>query len=137
LSDKLSESGHHFGLRFSDKSAWNEFKEDLKPLLREQAIKFQYSEKSPTFHILYKNPEISFKVIWEDDGGLLVTLQASSEITEESVMVCGEIFELLQLFSGELVKGESPYNWGSSSSVSLTEIPGLSICEKHHRNTLN
>lgn len=113
MNDETSEPKKHFGVRFVDKSAWNEFKEDIKPLLRGQQIKFQYSEKTPIFHILYKNQEITFRVAWEDDGGLLVSLQTSPRISVEGDTVCKEIFDLLLIFSGELVQGESPYDWGS------------------------
>ncbi|MFW9778675.1 MAG: hypothetical protein ACFFE8_07445 [Candidatus Heimdallarchaeota archaeon] len=114
MTDKVSRPKNHYSVRFTDKNSWNEFKEDLKPILREQRIKYQYSEKTPTFHILYKSPEINFKVIWEEDGGLLVSLQAGSEINKENVLVCREIYDLLLLFSGELVEGKNPYDWADS-----------------------
>ena len=99
-----------FSLRFSDKSSWNEFKEDLKVILRENSIKFQYSEKTPIFHILYKNDSIRIRIDWEDET-LLVTLIAIENIGTEEISSCHEIFDLLQLFSGVLEKGISPYEW--------------------------
>jgi hypothetical protein len=99
-----------FSLRFSDKSAWNEFKEDFKATLRENNIKFQYSEKTPSFHILYKSDSIRIRIDWEDEA-LLVTLIAAENIRTEEISSCYEIFDLLQLFSGELEKGISPYEW--------------------------
>ncbi|MFW9855067.1 MAG: hypothetical protein ACFFFG_08395 [Candidatus Thorarchaeota archaeon] len=109
--NNVSQPKNHYSVRFADKNSWNEFKEDLKPILRERKIKYQYSEKTPSFHVFYKSPEINFKVIWEEDGGLLVSLQAGSEISEETLLVCREIYDLLLLFSGELVKGKNPYDW--------------------------
>lgn len=103
-----------FSLRFADKSAWNEFKEDLKVILRENEIKYQYSEKVPVFHILYQSEPIKIKAAWEEDT-LLVTLIAKDEIGAEQIPVCHEIFDLLQLFSGELEDGISPYEWGKES----------------------
>ncbi len=99
-----------FSVRFSDKSSWNEFKEDFKVILRENSLKFQYSEKTPIFHILYKNDSIKIRIDWEDET-LLVTLIAIESIGTEEISSCNEIFDLLQLFSGVLEKGISPYEW--------------------------
>jgi hypothetical protein len=99
-----------FSLRFADKSAWNEFKEDLKVSLRENNIKYQYSDKAPVFHIVYKSENIQIRVAWEQES-LLFTLIAKEEIAAEEISICYEIYDLLILFSGELEEGISPYNW--------------------------
>ncbi len=99
-----------FSLRFSDKSTWNEFKEDLKVTLRENNIQYKYSEKVPTFHIVYQSELIQIRVAWEEES-LLFTLIAKEEIATEEISVCSEIFDLLTLFSGKLEEGLSPYNW--------------------------
>ncbi|MFX0085405.1 MAG: hypothetical protein ACFFAU_07000 [Candidatus Hodarchaeota archaeon] len=103
-------SSKMFTLRFSDKSTWNEFKEDLKATLRENNIQYQYSEKVPVFHIIYKSELIQIRVAWEEET-LLFTLIAKDQISAEEISVCSEIFDLLTLFSGELEEGISPYNW--------------------------
>lgn len=108
LSDK--KENKMFSLRFSDKSSWNEFKEDFKVILREKNIKFKYSEKTPNFHILYQSDSIKIRIDWEEET-LLVTLIAAENIGTEEISSCHEIFDLLQLFSGELKKGFSPYEW--------------------------
>ena len=97
-------------LKFADKAEWNNFKEDLKSILREKGIKYQYSEKVPTFYILYKNEGIKLRVDWKDDN-LFVNLQTTKTLTVEIQEACNEIFELLTLFEGELMDGSSPYDW--------------------------
>ena len=99
-----------FTLKFNDKSEWNNFKEDLKSILREHEIKYQYSEKVPTFHILYKNESIRLRVDWKDDI-LVINLQISHPLSPENQEACNEIYELLLLFEGELIDGASPYDW--------------------------
>ncbi|MFX0050934.1 MAG: hypothetical protein ACFFAJ_05270 [Candidatus Hodarchaeota archaeon] len=103
-----------FTMRFKDKSAWNEFKDDLKQTLRENDIKFQYSEKTPTFYLLYTSEFIRIRVIWgneDKDEALLFSLQAKENIKNDQLSACNEIYDLLQLFSGELIDGKSPYEW--------------------------
>ncbi|MHA2224749.1 MAG: hypothetical protein ACXAC8_06070 [Candidatus Hodarchaeales archaeon] len=99
-----------FSLRFSDKLTWNEFKDDLKVILRENEIKFQYSEKTPQFYVLYKGNHIEIRVTWEDDT-LLFTLLAKKNLNVDQTSACHEIYDLLILFSGRLEKGTSPYEW--------------------------
>ncbi|UCE13223.1 MAG: hypothetical protein JSV04_13685 [Candidatus Heimdallarchaeota archaeon] len=99
-----------FTVKFADNSVWKDFKEDLKTTLQDNEIKFQYSEKSPFFFILYKGNDISIRVVWEEER-LLFVLQAADSISSEHVDACREIYDLLTLFSGELIEGSSPYDW--------------------------
>ncbi len=99
-----------FTLKFDDKSEWSNFKEDLKSILRERDIKYQYSEKVPTFHILYQSQEIRLRIDWQDDS-LIVNLQISQPLTAEIQDACNEIYEILLLFGGNLINGNSPYDW--------------------------
>lgn len=101
-------------MRFKDKSAWNEFKEDLKQTFRDNNIKFKYSEKKPSFYLLYESEFIRIRVVWgkdEEHGTLLFSLQVKDNINIDQLTVCKEIYDLLQLFSGELTDGSSPYEW--------------------------
>lgn len=100
----------YYKIRFSDKTEWNNFKEDLKNILRENEIKFQYSEKTPTFNILYKSNQIRLRIDWRDEE-LIVFLQTAEEISQENLNACNDIFDLLNLFSGEFIEGTSPYEW--------------------------
>lgn len=99
-----------FTVQFADNSVWKDFKEDLKTTLQENEIKFQYSEKTPFFFILYKSNDITIRVVWEEEK-LLFVLQATDSISSEQINVCREIYDLLTLFSGELIEGNSPYDW--------------------------
>ena len=99
-----------FSVRFSDKNIWKDFKDDMKVILKENEIKFQYSEKTPTFHILYQSDVIKIRVAWEEET-LLFALQAEKDITPEQIEACREIYDLLILFSGTLEDGYSPYEW--------------------------
>ncbi len=99
-----------FTIKFADKAEWNDFKEDLKTILREHQIKYQYSEKVPSFHILYKNDQIRLQVNWKEET-LTVNLRALTDLTTHDLDACNEIFDLLSLFSGELIEGTSPYDW--------------------------
>ncbi len=99
-----------FSVRFADKIVWGDFKDDLKTILRENEIKFQYSEKTPSFYILYESDSIKIKVIWEEET-LLFTLQARKGLTPEQIEACRGIYDLLILFSGKLEDGLSPYEW--------------------------
>jgi hypothetical protein len=108
LNNKIST--HFFTLKFDDKAEWNNFKEDLKSILRENGIKYQYSEKVPTFHILYKSEGIKLRIDWQNDN-LFANLHAIKTLTDEIQVPCNEIFELLTLFEGKLIDGNSPYDW--------------------------
>ena len=108
MNSKIPEN--FFTLKFEDKAEWNNFKEDLKSILREHEIKFQYSEKTPTFHILYKNDKIRLQVNWREET-LTVNLRALKDLETHDLDACNEIFDLLNLFSGELIEGISPYKW--------------------------
>ena len=108
LNDEIDT--HFFMLKFADKAEWNNFKEDLKNILRENQIKFQYSEKTPTFHILYKSNQIHLRIDWRDED-LIVMLNSLEDISPEDLNACNEIFDLLNLFSGELIDGTTPYEW--------------------------
>ena len=99
-----------FIVKFADNSVWKDFKEDLKTTLQKNEIKFQYSEKTPYFYILYKSDMIKIRVVWEEET-LLFSLQADQNINLEQLNVSREIYDLLILFSGELVEGNSPYDW--------------------------
>jgi hypothetical protein len=99
-----------FTQKFADKAEWNDFKEDFKSILREHEIKFQYSEKTPTFYILYKNDQVRVQVNWKEEI-LTVNLQTSGSLTPKNLDACNELFDLLSLFSGELIEGTSPYDW--------------------------
>lgn len=99
-----------FTLKFADKSEWNDFKGDLKNILREHQIKYQYSETVPTFHILYKNDQVRLQVNWKEEI-LIVNLQTLEDLIPQNLDACNEIFDLLILFSGELIGGVSPYEW--------------------------
>ncbi|MFX1515567.1 MAG: hypothetical protein ACFFC6_04600 [Promethearchaeota archaeon] len=99
-----------FQIRFGDRSIWNDFKADLKSTLQENEIKFQYSEKTPTFFVLYKSDVIKIRVVWEDES-LVILLQAEKSLNSEQIAACKEIYDLLILFEGELVEGCSPYDW--------------------------
>ncbi|MFX1537293.1 MAG: hypothetical protein ACFFDI_24055 [Promethearchaeota archaeon] len=99
-----------FKIRFADRSVWNDFKADLKNTFQENEIKFQYSEKTPTFFVLYKSNVLKIRVVWEDES-LLFLLQAEKNLNSEQKAVCKEIYDLLILFEGELVDGNSPYDW--------------------------
>ena len=101
---------HYFTIKFDDKSEWNNFKEDLKNILREYEIKYQYSEKVPNFHILYKSNQVRIQITWKDET-LLVNLRVTADIDSSDLSACNEIFDLLSLFSGTLVDGLSPYEW--------------------------
>jgi len=104
-----SEDIDYFIITFPDKSSWNEFKEDLKTILREYGVKYQYSEKVPTFFILYKGNNLSLKVSWEKDDSLSCRLERTGR-EDESVQASKEIFDLLQVFGGEISEGNSPYS---------------------------
>jgi hypothetical protein len=108
----LNDSGkiHTFSLKFEDKNEWHNFKDDLKNILREREIKYQYSEKVPTFHIVYQNAAIKLRVDWQDES-LLAALQTTQALNPEVREACNEIFEILVLFGGELIHGSSPYDW--------------------------
>ena len=99
-----------FIVQFADKSVWNEIKEDLKTKLRENDIQFQYSEKTPIFHIFYKSDVIEIRIAWEEEI-LIFKLQTKQNIGSEQLATCREIYDLLVLFSGELKDGNSPYEW--------------------------
>lgn len=99
-----------FKIRFADRSIWNDFKADLKNTLQENQIKFQYSERTPTFFVIYKSDIIKIRVVWEDES-LLFLLQAKKILNSEQISACKEIYDLLILFEGELVDGNSPYDW--------------------------
>jgi len=99
-----------FTLKFADKAEWNDFKGDLKNILREHQIKFQYSETVPSFHILYKSDQVRFQVTWKEET-LIVNLQTLEDLISQNIDACNEIFDLLILFSGELIEGTSPYEW--------------------------
>jgi hypothetical protein len=99
-----------FKIRFNDRVIWNDFKADLKSTFQEHGIKFQYSEKTPTFFVFYKSNEIKIRVVWEDEA-LIFLLQTERNLNSEQIAVCKEIYDLLILFEGELVDGNSPYNW--------------------------
>ncbi|MFX1504732.1 MAG: hypothetical protein ACFFDC_01340 [Promethearchaeota archaeon] len=99
-----------FKIRFSDKSVWNDFKADLKNTFQENEIKFQYSEKTPTFFVFYKSNEIKIRVVWEDEA-LIFFLQTERNLSSDQIAICKEIYDLLILFEGELVDGNSPYDW--------------------------
>lgn len=101
---------NYYKIRFADKAEWNNFKEDLKNILRENQIKFQYSEKTPNFHILYKSDQIRLQIDWRDEE-LIVNLLTLEDLTSQKLNACNEIFDLLNLFSGELIEGASPYDW--------------------------
>ncbi|MHA1973865.1 MAG: hypothetical protein ACTSW1_12785 [Candidatus Hodarchaeales archaeon] len=101
-------SPNYFTISFSNKSSWNEFKEDLKTILREYGVKYQYSEKIPTFFILYKGNNLSLKVIWEKNDTLSCRLDREND-DENSVQASKELFDLLQVFGGKLIDGQSPY----------------------------
>lgn len=101
---------HFFTLKFDDRNEWNNFKEDLKSILRENEIKYQYSEKVPTFHIVYQSQGIKLRIDWQNDN-LFVNLQTSQELTSEIQEACNEIYEILVLFEGKLIDGTSPYEW--------------------------
>jgi hypothetical protein len=108
----LSETNneHFFTLHFSDKAEWNNFKEDLKSIFRNQEIKYQYSEKAPNFHILYKNNQVMIRIDWKDDQ-LHFNLKTLAKLNKENLQACNEIYDLLLLFEGELKAGSSPYEW--------------------------
>jgi len=99
-----------YKLKFADKSEWNDFKGDLKNILREHQIKYQYSEKVPSFHILYKSDQVRLQIDWKEEI-LIVNLQTVDDLTPQNLDACNEIFDLLTLFSGELIEGTSPYEW--------------------------
>ena len=99
-----------FKIRFADRSVWNDFKTDLKTTMLDNEIKFQYSEKTPTFFVLYKSNVIKIRVVWEDES-LLFILQADPNLTQVQIAACKEIYDLLVLFEGELIDGNSPYDW--------------------------
>ncbi|MCK4848141.1 MAG: hypothetical protein KAT16_03875 [Candidatus Heimdallarchaeota archaeon] len=99
-----------FTQKFADKAEWNDFKVDLKKILREHQIKFQYSETVPSFHILYKSDQVRLQINWKEEI-LIVNLQTVADLTPQNLDACNEIFELLSLFSGELIEGTSPYDW--------------------------
>ncbi len=101
---------NEFIVQFADKSVWNDIKEDLKTKLRENEIQFQYSEKTPIFHIFYKSDMIDIRIAWEEET-LLLKLQTKQNISSEQLAACREIYDLLILFSGELIDGNSPYDW--------------------------
>lgn len=107
---ELEDNYKSFTVRFADKSVWNELKDDLKTTLKENEIKFQYSEKTPNFFIYYKSADVNVRITWEDES-LLFSLQANEGISPENVFVCSEIYDLLLLFSGKLIEGISPYEW--------------------------
>ncbi len=103
-------NSYYFKIQFSDKSIWGEFKEDLKVILREKGIKYQYSVKTPEFHIIYQNNDIQLKIQWNSDDTIFCTLNVIGD-AQKALFPSREIFELLQLFSGQLIDGDSPYNW--------------------------
>jgi len=104
------DTSYYFLIQFSDKSAWGEFKEDLKVILREKGIKYQYSVKTPIFHIIYQNEDIKLKFQWNSDDTITCMLNVIGDV-QQALLPSQEIFELLQLFAGTLIEGDSPYNW--------------------------
>lgn len=99
-----------FRIRFTDRSVWNEFKEDIKTIMQENKIHFQYSEKTPTFFVFYKSNAIKIRVFWEGET-LLFVLQAENTLDSEQIAACKDIYDLLILFEGELIDGNPPYDW--------------------------
>ncbi len=100
-----------FTLQFSDKAEWKNFKEDLKSIFREHEIKYQYSEKTPNFHILYKSNKILIRIDWKDDQLIVNCQTQEGKLSPENLVICNEIYDLLLLFEGEQIAGTSPYEW--------------------------
>ncbi len=84
-----------------EKSAWNEFKDELKSLLKEQGISYQGTEKHPSFRVHYEGKNISVLVSWESDR-LLVTTETQSEDVQ-TLNLIEDIVALLELFDGQKV----------------------------------
>ena len=105
-----TESSCYFLIQFADISVWDEFKEDLKVILREKGIKYQYSDKTPAFHIIYQNDDIKLKIQWNNDNTLICMLNVIGDF-QNALLPAQDIFELLQLFSGTLIDGKSPSSW--------------------------
>jgi hypothetical protein len=105
-----SEKANSFTIEFQDKAIWNSLKDDFKSLLRENEIKYQYSEKVPSFHLIYQSVRIKIRIDWKDEN-LIVYLLSQKNLTQDELNSCNEIFDLLQIFDGELIAGRSPYEW--------------------------
>lgn len=99
-----------FVMRFPDKSAWNEMKTDLKALFSEIGIKYKYTEKKPTFRVLYGSSTISVEVSWAEEG-LLIELDAQEAPSSQHIPMLEQIFDLFELFGGELSSGSRPGAW--------------------------
>jgi hypothetical protein len=99
-----------FMMRFPGKSAWNEMKTDLKALFSEIGIRYQYTEKKPTFRVLYGSSKIKVEVSWPEEG-LVIELKAKETPSPEHIPILEQIFDLFELFGGELHSGARPEAW--------------------------
>ncbi|MFW9915131.1 MAG: hypothetical protein ACFFGZ_05925 [Candidatus Thorarchaeota archaeon] len=99
-----------FVMRFPDKSAWNEMKTDLKALFSEIGIRYRYTEKKPTFRVLYGSSNINVEVAWAEEG-LLIELDAKEAPSPDHIPILEQIFDLFELFGGELSSGARPEAW--------------------------
>ncbi|MFX0117184.1 MAG: hypothetical protein ACFFB3_21745 [Candidatus Hodarchaeota archaeon] len=108
MSDKSDE--FFYEMKFADKSSWNEMKSDLKALFSDIGIKYQYSGKTPLFHVVYGSKTVAVEVTWADDG-LYINLTSREFPSDENIPKLSEIFDLLELFGGEKVSGSRPEKW--------------------------
>ncbi|MHA2232236.1 MAG: hypothetical protein ACXAB4_07080 [Candidatus Hodarchaeales archaeon] len=99
-----------YEMKFADKSSWNDMKSDLKALFNEIGIRYQYSGKTPQFHVIYESENVVVEVTWAEDG-LYLNLRGREKPLEENLIKLSEIFDLLELFGGEIVAGSRPEEW--------------------------
>lgn len=85
-------------------------KSDLKMLFSEMGIKYQFSEKTPVFRVVYGSAAIIVDVSWAVDG-LFFKLQARETPSADHLSKLSEIYDLLELFGGELIAGSRPEKW--------------------------
>ncbi|MFW9998042.1 MAG: hypothetical protein ACFFD4_38725 [Candidatus Odinarchaeota archaeon] len=104
------EDNYSFSLKFEEKDVWHDFKEDLKGLLKQIGVKYQFSVDSPVFYLIYQSPTVRVKISWIG-GGLLVNLVSKGLPGYDEKETLVEIFDLLKLCDGELIDGTSPSEW--------------------------
>ena len=104
------QDSRYFEMEFADKSAWNEMKSDLKDIFKEIGIKYQYSGKTPLFHVIYESSKVKVEVSWAENS-LFINMGSHDFLPPEDISKLSEIYDLLELFGGQLVSGLRPEEW--------------------------
>ncbi len=100
----------NFKVQFSEKTVWREIKADLKTLFKEVGLKYDYSEKTPTFRVVYSSAIVGVEVSWTEQA-LIFSLIAKEKPQPEAIIILDQIYDLLELFGGEISSGTRPTEW--------------------------